>query len=243
MNARSIMCWMAVAVAAIAAAIAATPLNDIPGTTEVYSAAETDAAITAATNSIKVEEADFTPSNAVLVATIEEVAPPPGNYATVSNRAMSAIQSLEPATNYTDAAIAALGSVLRGTIAESAQASTNYVDELETAYAIGNKKPLASTYANYSDSANYLVDENRRIYPQDIARGATNAAVAVAAAKQDALPFPTNAIPISVISGAPSLAGQTFDFSRNYDIIRVTAAIAEALGATITNNPTAQGGN
>lgn len=60
--------------------------------------------------------------------------------------------------------------------------------------------------------------------------------------KQDALPYQTNAIPFSVIVGAPSLAGQTFDFSRNYDIIRATAAIAEALGATVTNNPTA-GGN
>ena len=119
MNARSIMCWMAVAVAAIAAAIAATPLNDIPGTTEVYSAAETDAAITAATNSIKVDEADFTPSNAVLVATIEEVAPPPGNYGTVSNRAMGAVQSLQPAYDYTDAALgtfASTGAVARATV-------------------------------------------------------------------------------------------------------------------------------
>ena len=67
--------------------------------------------------------------------------------------------------------------------------------------------------------------------------------VTIGVLKQDALPYPTNAIPYAAISGTPSLAGQTFDFSRNYDIIRATAAIAEALGATITNNPTAQGGN
>ena len=66
---------------------------------------------------------------------------------------------------------------------------------------------------------------------------------ALESGKQDRLPYPTNAIPFSVIVGSPSLAGQTFDFSHNYDIIRATAAIAEALGATITNNPTAQGGN
>ena len=40
-----------------------------------------------------VPEPDFTPSNAVLRATIEGVAPAPGNYAMVSNRAMTALQS------------------------------------------------------------------------------------------------------------------------------------------------------
>lgn len=38
-------------------------------------------------------KADFTVSNSVLVATIEATAPAPGNYATVSNRAMTALQS------------------------------------------------------------------------------------------------------------------------------------------------------
>lgn len=77
----------------------------------------------------------------------------------------------------------------------------------------------------------------------DGSNGVPFAVVTQLGTKQDALPYPTNAIPYAAISGAPSLAGQTFDFSRNYDIIRATAAIAEALGATITNNPTAQGGN
>ena len=36
---------------------------------------------------------DFSPSNATLVATIEATAPAPGNYATVSNAAMTALQS------------------------------------------------------------------------------------------------------------------------------------------------------
>ena len=36
---------------------------------------------------------DFSPSNATLVATIEETSPAPGDYATVSNKAMTALQS------------------------------------------------------------------------------------------------------------------------------------------------------
>ena len=62
---------------------------------------------------------DFTTNNAALVETIEAKAPAPGNYATVSNRAMTAMQShqsLQPSTNYTDAALgafAATGSVAR----------------------------------------------------------------------------------------------------------------------------------
>jgi len=54
-------------------------------------------------------------------ARIVELAPAPGDYATVSNRAMSALQShqpLTPATNYTDAALgafAATGTVARAT--------------------------------------------------------------------------------------------------------------------------------
>jgi len=54
---------------------------------------------------------DFSTGNSNLVETIKETAPAPGNYATVSNRAMSALQthqSLESATNYTDAATTAL---------------------------------------------------------------------------------------------------------------------------------------
>lgn len=56
---------------------------------------------------------DFTTNNAALVETIEAKAPAPGNYATVSNRAMTAMQShqsLQPSTNYTDAALAAFAS-------------------------------------------------------------------------------------------------------------------------------------
>lgn len=78
--------------------------------------ARVNARITSATNAIPAP--DYSTGNAQLVATIEATAPAPGDYANVSNRAMSAIQSLEPATNNTDRAIgafAATGTVARAT--------------------------------------------------------------------------------------------------------------------------------
>jgi hypothetical protein len=56
----------------------------------------------------------------------------------------------------------------------------------------------------------------------------------------------TNATVQTIIAANIStnaLAGQTYDFSRNYDIIRATADIVQLLGGTVTNNPTEQGGN
>lgn len=51
-----------------------------------------------------------------------------------------------------------------------------------------------------------------------------------------------NAVPGKVSTNA--LANKpTYDFSKNYDIIKATADIVQLLGGTITNNPTAQGGN
>lgn len=110
----------------------ATTLNEIPGTNEVYTAAETDARINdvvtnavkdvvllqetdptvpawakspnppdfsvsndtlVATIEAKAPAPDFSPSNATLVATIEATSPAPGDYANVSNKAMTALQS------------------------------------------------------------------------------------------------------------------------------------------------------
>ena len=81
-----------------------------PWTTNRIAEAEArvNARITSATNAIPAP--DYSTGNAQLVATIEATAPAPGDYANVSNRAMSAIQSLEPATNYTDAATNAISS-------------------------------------------------------------------------------------------------------------------------------------
>ena len=57
----------------------------------------TDAAIAALPEPVA---PDYSTGNTQLVATIEAVAPAPGNYATVSNRAMSALQEHQPLTNY-----------------------------------------------------------------------------------------------------------------------------------------------
>ena len=90
----------------------AATLNDIPGTEAVYTAAEVEERINdVVTSSVKdavlLQETDptvsawakspnppdFSPSNATLVATIEATSPAPGDYATVSNKAMTALQS------------------------------------------------------------------------------------------------------------------------------------------------------
>jgi len=76
-----------------------TTPNDMPGDAPLMTnAAEyVDAALAA------LPSPDFSTSNTALVATIEATAPAPGNYAAVSNAAMSALQN---ATNYTDAVTA-----------------------------------------------------------------------------------------------------------------------------------------
>jgi hypothetical protein len=135
---------------------------------------------------------------------------------------------LTPATNYAN---------------QVARDSTNYTDAVALDFVDGRRTAHNSDNSMFAQIAVRLGDTDTSYTAQGLIRESTNAAIAVAASKQDALPYSTNAIPFSAIDGAPSLAGQTFDFSRNYDIIRATAAIAEALGATITNNPTAQGGN
>ena len=103
----------------------ATSLNDMPGTNTIYTAAETDARILELAPvpdiSGKADKGN-TYTKAETDAKIVELAPAPGNYATVSNRAMSAIQehqTLEPSTNYTDAALgafAATGAVARANV-------------------------------------------------------------------------------------------------------------------------------
>jgi hypothetical protein len=87
----------------------AATLNDIPGTEDVYTAAEVeerinDVVTSAVKDAVLLQETDptvsawakspnppdFSPSNATLVATIEATAPAPGNYAMVSNAAVHA---------------------------------------------------------------------------------------------------------------------------------------------------------
>lgn len=111
--------------------------------------------IAAATNGL--EKADYSTSNTELVTTIEAVAPAPGDYANVSNRAMSAVQpdatnalsstlsslvshESHNSTNYTDSATNDLHTSLAPTIAAAASAiqslepATNYTDDAISAY-------------------------------------------------------------------------------------------------------------
>ena len=62
---------------------------------------------------------DFTTGNETLVETIGAVAPPPADYGTVKERAMSAVQTLRPSTNYTDSVLrsfASTGAVSRAAV-------------------------------------------------------------------------------------------------------------------------------
>lgn len=68
---------------------------------------------------------DFSTNNQQLVDTIVATSPAPGNYANVSNRAMSAVQP--DATN-------ALSSTLSSLVSHESQNSTNYTDDALSAY-------------------------------------------------------------------------------------------------------------
>ena len=222
--------------------------------------------------------------------------PQPGNYATVSNRAMSALQShqnLQPSTNYTDAALAEFartnkvlkagpyiptaggtatntvtvttggpailelvrpwsslergaisfgdlsggwtfdssglhrhirtpfGTTLGGafTFPEDAyetggelalrsdipnvdmSAASNYTDAVAAEFEDGTREV---DYASDANTAFYLAGDDDTYNATDLIRESTNAAIAVCARKQDALPYPTNAIPYAAIDGAPS---------------------------------------
>ena len=112
------------AVMARSAALAATMASQPWVTNRIAEAeARVGARISAATNAIPAP--DYSTGNAQLVATIEATAPAPGNYAAVSNRAMTALQShqsLAPSTNYTDAALGAFAST--GAVARAATYGT-----------------------------------------------------------------------------------------------------------------------
>ena len=106
---KKLLAITALAVMAGSPALAATMASQPWVTNRIAEAeARVGARISAATNAIPAP--DYSTGNAQLVATIEATAPAPGNYAAVSNRAMRAVQSLEDATNYTDAALGAFAS-------------------------------------------------------------------------------------------------------------------------------------
>lgn len=103
----------------------------------------------------RIPSADFTASNAVLVSTILETAPEPGNWTEVSNRAMSAIQTLKPATDYAAAAAS-----------RAAEDATNYTDAAiseipEADFTEGNRVLVATILAAAPPPGDYEVVSNR----------------------------------------------------------------------------------
>ena len=93
-------------------------------------------------------------------------------------------------------------------IAADLTPATNYTDAVAAEFEDGTRQVNFANSAFYADeagNADYLYDPSLgRVSPSDLIRESTNAAIAVAARKQDALPYPTNAIPYAAISGAPS---------------------------------------
>ena len=161
----AIMC----AAVCLARAAFAVTMASQPWTTNRIAEAEARVAdkITAATNAIPAP--DFTTGNAQLRATIEATAPAPGDYATVSNRAMSAIQehqtlwpAVEASTNYTDAVAAEFENGTR-----------------TAANANGALQAIEADYARGAGEANSLFDENGTKSYSDIMSDSTNAARAV----------------------------------------------------------------
>lgn len=150
-----------------------------------------------------IPEPDFSPSNATLVATIEETSPAPGNYAVVSNAAMAAAMA---SNVYTKIEMnAELNGLQRdityyGQLAENAVASVN--GKTGNAVTLDAKDidiHMARGYAttNIEHAVNGLDIEMAITFDTVFRRFEET---------QDKLPYPTNAIPYAAISGKPSLA-------------------------------------
>lgn len=175
-----------------------------------------------------------------------------------TNAIPAPVVDLTPATNYTDTAVSAMGSVLRDTIAETAQASTNYTDAVAAEFESGARTAAnanGALQANYAESAGEAtsatwaarlsdgggVGADNLTY-SDIIGGffaATNGVPEAIGRKQDALPYPTNAIPYAAISGAPSSGWQEWrvDNQSSYEIHYVTNGMANVqMGAELSCN-------
>lgn len=201
----------------------AATLNEIPGTNEVYTAAETDARINdVVTNAVKdvvlLQETDptvpawakspnppdFSVSNDTLVATIEAKAPAPD--LSPSNATLVAtIEATSPAPgDYAAVSNAAMNAVQ----SESDPRFSEWAD----AHLVNGGAMV--DWASDAMYAQYLGDAASPVKysASDIASAtndlwqATTGQDAAIAEKQDKLPYPTNSIPYAAISGKPSLA-------------------------------------
>lgn len=149
-----------------------------------------------------------------------------------TNAIPAPVVDLTPATNYTDTAVSAMGSVLRDTIAESAQASTNHTNAVAAEFENGTRTAKNADFAENAITANeacaLLNSSGDQSYSAtELFTESTNAAIAVAAGKQDALPYPTNAIPYAAISGGP--VWRVTEFDANTPVSFVTNGIAAKL--------------
>lgn len=115
-------------------------------------------------------------------------------------------------------------------------AGTNYTDTIAAEFENGTR---SVSYANYAQNAEEAVQAgsvmnssgSESYNATDLIRESTNAATAVAASKQDALPYPTNAIPYAAISGAPSGGPEwrVVEVDENTPVSFVTNGIAAKL--------------
>lgn len=131
-------------------------------------------------------------------AKIVELAPAPGNYAAVSNAAMTAVQvETDPIWEREKDSYAEIEHLQDGTIVVN---SAEYANHSDTTF--------RAESADYADNAGNLDNiPSGDIFAQLNAATTTNALQDTAIAeKQDKLPYPTNAIPYAAISGKPNLA-------------------------------------
>ncbi|MBR4258561.1 MAG: hypothetical protein IKQ17_05985 [Kiritimatiellae bacterium] len=195
---------------------------------------------------------DFSTNNTELVETIEATSPAPGDYAAVSNAAMTALSRNEAEAGYTkwrpyeEPGHPAGYSVVSVTYDSNREWTVIVLfdgEENPTTYSrLGD--PADAVRITFSDHYNSIV-RTRLPTMADIPTEQINAATATnalqdaaIAEKQDKLPYPTNAIPYAAISGKPSLAtvatsGSYNDLSNKPTIPTVPTEQIDA--ATTTN--------
>ena len=157
--------------------------------------------------------------NDTVVTNVTDVTP--GNYETVSNRAMTA-------SNYTDTVAEDIRQnyiPISGAVVTDVEMFLNR--ELHEQGQLRLELPSGSSV----DSKSFVSSS------QITNQGAVAAATAMAARKQDALPYPTNAIPYAAITGAPSGGGQEWrvDTQSSYNVHFVTNGMADVeMGAELS---------
>ena len=114
-------------------------------------------------------------------------------------------------------------------------ASSNYTDAVAAEFESGER---SVGYADYAEEADAINGDEGLMYQADLILAMTNAAITVSSRKQDALPYPTNAIPYAAISGAPSGGPEwRVDNQSSHEIHYVTNGMANVqMGAELSCN-------